>query len=98
MPVARPPAVWPLPRGMPPWRGVLAGWNRGVGLRADPVHKGAGYLLLSTGYDLLVAQLSCRLRLVARPACAPYGGYPGRDWPAGQHCLCPLHAGYRRSE
>jgi len=47
----------------PPTEGILAGWNRGVGLRADPAHKAAGYQPLSTEYDLLVAQLPCRTGL-----------------------------------
>ncbi len=44
--------------------GILAGWHRGVGLRADPAqlvprmgYKGTGYLRLSAGYDVPVAQL-----------------------------------------
>ncbi len=58
--------------------GILAGWKRGVGLRADPADKRTGYLPLSAGDDVPVAQLSCRLRPVAQPS-----------WPAGQHILRP---------
>jgi len=53
VPVARPP--------VPPTAGILVGWSRGVGLRADPGHKGPGYLPLSAGYHVPAAHLSCRL-------------------------------------
>ena len=55
----------------PVWQRILAGWNCGVGLRADPADKRTGYLPLSAGYDVPVAQLSCRLRPVARPSWPP---------------------------
>ncbi len=42
--IARPPVS-------PKRRGILAVWSRGVGLRADPARKGAGYPPLSPDYD-----------------------------------------------
>ncbi len=88
-PVARPACRVPPSAGYASlWRGILAGWHRRVGLRADPPAQGVGYRSLSADDDLPVTPPLCRLRPVAQPLWL--------DWPAGQHCLCramvmPMH-------
>ncbi len=57
------------PTVSPKWRGILAGWTRGGGPRADPAQlvprmgcKGAVYPPLSTEYDLPVARCAVSVR------------------------------------
>ena len=65
---------------------VLAGWNRGVGLRSDPADKRTGYPPLSPDDDVLVARppkFGPKKRPPSWPPVPPNGA---GDWHAGQHC------------
>ncbi len=61
----------------PQRRGILPGWNRSVGLRADPAQlvprmgcKGAGYLSLSAG-DVVTGRPTLMTAASSRPPLAP---------------------------